>query len=430
LFDLWPWIVTPVECEEPEDARVEVYPKRKSLLRHGVLLAILWYSLRTRATQTNPTHMRHAVMPTFCQSSEVTVQTQVIRFNHRKLLGWFGASVLALTALTAPGGHAAQKVQTFTNPVVQQESADPWVIRHDGYYYFTGTLEPDGGLWIWKSKTLTGLNNAEKVKVWTAPTSGLRSRMIWAPELHHLSGPNGKRWYLYYSASDQNDANHRHYVLEAQNPLGPYVDRGLVQPDYNSFAIDGSVLKLPDGRLFWMYSTGVLNISKMTSPTRAVGPSTVFHPAYYEWEHEWRLIGSEYAQGTGYWVEAPQVLMHKNRVFVVYSAGHSGAKYYLGLLELIGKNPLDPKAWKSYPKPIFAPYEGKDGSVYVPGHNSFTLSPDGKENWIVYHGKETPEAGFLGRTTRIQPFTWKADGTPNLGHPIPSGVPIRKPSGE
>ncbi len=340
------------------------------------------------------------------------------------------SSTALLGVLIGVQSRAAQSTATFTNPIVQQDSADPWVIRHDGYYYYTGTIEPDGGLWIWKSKTLTGLDQGEKVKVWTAPTTGLRSRMIWAPELHYLPGPNGKRWYLYYTASDETDANHRHYVLEATQPLGPYKDLGLVQPDYDNFSIDGSVLQLPDGRLYWMFSTGVLNIAKMSSPARAVGAGTVFHPAYYDWEREWRLIGSEYAQGMGYWVEAPVQLTHNNRTFVVYSAGHSGAKYYLGLLELIGKDPLDPKAWKSYPKPIFAPYKGKNGAVYVPGHNAFTVSPDGKENWIVYHGKETDQGGFAGRTTRIQRFTWNKDGTPNLGYPIPSGVALQNPSGQ
>ena len=73
------------------------------------------------------------------------------------------------------------------------------------------TLEPDGGLWVWKSPTLTGIDRGTRVKVWTAPPSGPRSRQIWAPELHFLRG----RWYLYYTASDGVDANHRHYVLES-----------------------------------------------------------------------------------------------------------------------------------------------------------------------------------------------------------------------
>ena len=62
-----------------------------------------------------------------------------------------------------------------------------------------------------------------------------------------------------------------------------------------------------------------------------------------------------------------------------------------------------------------------ENKVYGPGHNSFTTSPDGTEDWIVYHGKDWRDAdlqGFAGRMTRAQRFTWRADGPPDFGHPI------------
>ena len=30
----------------------------------------------------------------------------------------------------------------------------------------------------------------------------------------------------------------------------------------------------------------------------------------------------------------------------------------------------------------------------------------------------------------MQRFTWKADGTPDFGVPVKTGVPVRKPGGE
>ena len=45
-----------------------------------------------------------------------------------------------------------------------------------------------------------------------------RGRQLWAPELHQI----GDRWYVYYTASDGQNENHRMYVLEADHPLGPY----------------------------------------------------------------------------------------------------------------------------------------------------------------------------------------------------------------
>lgn len=308
---------------------------------------------------------------------------------------------------------------TFTNPIVRSlDTPDPWVIYHDGWYYFTAT-PPPGGLWIWKSRTLTQMESAERVKVWTAPKDGPQSRQIWAPELHRING----RWYLYYTASDGNDRNHRHYVLEAEtdDPLGPYIDRGRVDPDLDSYAIDGSVLQLPDGRLYWMYTTGRLEIAPMLSPTRVDGSRrALLAAADKPWERGW--------------VEAPQALLRNGRIFVIYSAGHSGTPHYvLGLLEAKGDDLLNPATWVKHPEPVFAPAVTPQGAAYTTGHNCFTVSPDGREDWIVYHAKEwrdEHQRGFAGRTSRAQPFTWTADGLPFFGQPIPAGVPIPRPSGE
>lgn len=69
--------------------------------------------------------------------------------------------------------------------------------------------------------------------------------------------------------------------------------------------------------------------------------------------------------------------------------------------------------------------------VYGPGHNGFFTSPDGTENWIVHHANSSSTGGCgNGRTTRAQKFTWNADGTPNLGTPVGTGISLTSPSGE
>src|SRR5690606_5885757 len=108
----------------------------------------------------------------------------------------------------------------------------------------------------WSAPTLTGIDAGRKVKVWDAPESGPLSSQIWAPELHFLQG----RWYLYFTASDGVDRNHRHYVLAAltDDPQGPYAEPVQVDPGFDSYAIDGSILAMPDGRLYFMYAAGGL----------------------------------------------------------------------------------------------------------------------------------------------------------------------------
>ena len=300
----------------------------------------------------------------------------------------------------------------FTNPLTAGNAPDPWMIYRDGWYYFTATLAPEGGVWVWKSRTITGIDRGQKTKVWTAPKEGgPGSRQIWAPELFHLRG----RWYLYYTASDGEDRNHRHYVLEAEtaDPLGRYKPPALVDPAFDRYAIDGSVLEMPDGRLFFLYTTGSLCIAPMRDPRTVSGPGVVLAKPALDWERGW--------------LEAPQALVRDGRVFIVYSAGHSAkVDYRLGTLRLTGPDPLDPAAWRRDPNPAFEPY----GTVYTTGHCSFTRSPDGQEDWLIYHAKDTTREGFGGRTTRAQPFTWDADGAPRFGRPVPPGVLLALPSGQ
>jgi GH43 family beta-xylosidase len=331
---------------------------------------------------------------------------------------------------TGPQTPSTGAASTFTNPIItSRDAADPWVIRHGDQYYFTATLEPEGGIWVWRSPTLTGLDQGEKVRVWTAPESGPLSSQIWAPELYRLQGG----WFLYFTASDGEDRNHRHYVLEARtdDPLGPYHPPTLVHPDFDQYAIDGSVLEMPDGRLYFMFAAGGLYIAPMSDPRRVSGPAVKFSDGTHDWERGWQQRDGQWVRAAGYWIEAPQALVRNGRVFVIYSAGHSATPhYYLGLLELQGDDPMDVQAWVKRPEPVFAPFESGYGNVYTPGHNSFTTSPDGREDWIVYHAKDVTTGGFRGRTTRAQPFGWNLDGTPAFGTPVPSGVPIRRPSGE
>jgi GH43 family beta-xylosidase len=321
--------------------------------------------------------------------------------------------------------------RTFTNPIVTSEdAADPWAVFHGGFYYFTATFGGCRSLRVWKSPTLTGMDRAEKVTVWHAPASGPQSRQVWAPELYRF----GDHWYLYYTASDGVDANHRHYVLESAggDALGPYRERGRVDPAFERYAIDGSLLRMPDGRLYFLYAAGGLCIAPMESPLRVSGPGVKFASGTHEWERAWVPAGGERVRSRDrYWIEAPVALLHGGDVFVTYSAGHSATPhYYVGLLRLRGDDPLDPAAWLKHPEPVFGPHEGPDGGVYTTGHNSFTKSPDGTEDWVVYHAKDMKTGGFKGRTARAQRFTWNADGTPNFGRPVPSGVPLPVPSGE
>jgi GH43 family beta-xylosidase len=114
-------------------------------------------------------------------------------------------------------------------------------------------------------------------------------------------------------------------------------------------------------------------------------------------------------------------------VFVVYSASASWkTTYKLGLLELVPRgDPLNPSSWRKWAEPVFQ----STRETWGVGHCGFTRSPDGTEDWIVYHAKleRTPN---WKRAVQVQRFGWDDSGAPILGEPVAAGVPIELPSGE
>lgn len=339
-------------------------------------------------------------------------------------------SLLLLMAFLVSGGLAvrlrAADALTFTNPIVLA-GADPWIVVKDGFYWFTATS--GNRVEIRKSKTLAGLAQATPKTIWHAPESGPRSRDIWAPEFHRV----GERWYVYFTATDEKrtDANRRIYALESvtDDLQGEFVEKGKVAvPGNDEYAIDGTLFQHPDGKLYFLWSgrerseKGPQNIyiAPMSNPWTISGPRVRLSTPDHAWEqHGWHVN------------EGPEVLHRNGKTFVVYSgSGFTMPQYALGLLTNTDGDLLNPKAWAKSATPVFKVHEGTDGKVYGPGHNGFFQSPDGSEEWIVYHAWDKPDTRGLKRSARAQRFSWRTDGTPDFGTPIPPGVPVKVPQGE
>ncbi|HTE28747.1 MAG TPA: glycoside hydrolase family 43 protein, partial [Chryseolinea sp.] len=304
---------------------------------------------------------------------------------------------------------------TFTNPLLPS-GADPWSIYKDGYYYYTNTL--GDRIDIWKTKSLADLKTAERKTVWVPPVGTSYSKEIWAPEIHFIQG----KWYVYFAADDGRNDNHRLYVLEnaAANPLaGEWILKGQISDASNKWAIDGSVFERKGQRyLVWSGWEGDTNgrqdlyIAKMKNPWTIEGKRVkISHP-----ENEWERHGDLNDPQNPAHVdvnEGPQVLVHGDRLFIVYSASGCWTDFYaLGLLSASTEGDLmDADSWKKSSHPVFA--QSSKNKVFAPGHNSFFKSPDGKEDWILYHANSEPGQGCgKHRSPRAQKFIWNADGTP------------------
>lgn len=332
----------------------------------------------------------------------------------RRVLTLLTALLLAL-ALGQPSASAA----SFSNPVKSVKGADPWISYHDGNYYMVTTSWTDV-ITMRKSTTLAGLSTAPSVQVWQGDAAS-RCCNIWAPELHFLNG----RWYLYFTAG-QNVADYnptqRSHVLESagSDPMGPYTFKSTLN---SSWMLDASVLNV-GGRLYVLGSAnsgGTQNvvIAPMSNPYTVSGSYSTISTPTYAWERQGGTVN-----------EGAEILQRGGRTFLIYSAsGCWTPDYKLGQLELTGSNPLSASSWTKKSTPVFQRSDAN--GVYGPGHNGFFTSPDGTENWIVYHANDQAGDGCdNGRTTRAQKFTWNSDGTPNFGTPVRLGAAQAGPSGE
>jgi len=326
--------------------------------------------------------------------------------------------------------------ETFFNPVLPS-GPDPWVAFKDGFYYYMNSTRTN--LTIWKTRRIPDLKQARKSVVWTPPRSGPYSAEIWAPEIHFLR----EKWYIYFAADDGHNSTHRIWVLEnasADPTQGQWIMKGKLCDPSDKWAIDASVFE-DHGRLHAIWSgweggqngTQNIYIAAMKNPWTIEGHRSKISSPTYPWETVGDLLPNHAPDEAAHVNvnEGPEILQHGDKVFLIYSAsGCWTDNYCLGMLTAAeGSDLLDPGSWEKSPQPVFS--QRPEAQAYGTGHCGFFKSPDGKEDWIVFHANPRPGEGCGHfRAPRAQRFTWKADGRPDFGQPIPLTTPIQRPSGE
>lgn len=355
--------------------------------------------------------------------------------------------------LTAEGVNPVELIVnqtelTFANPIAG--IPDPWIIKHGEFYYFCKA--EGGGINIAKSSRLSEFPPTKRI--WNRPydignNKPWNVENIWAPELHYIDGS----WYIYYAAGRPTSESNGSYkmqrsgVLRAKtnDPMGEWEDLGMLYTgddyqkgivptaDNTSYAIDLGVFHL-NNQLYAVWSGNPvgsgdqwLYIATMENPyTISSSRSVISKP-----DKSWEVY-------TGKLNEGPAFLKNKEKgkFLVIYSCNGSWTKQYrLGYLVLSDTlaNPLQGSSWTKSPKDVFFRCDDTSSvdGVNGVGHCSFTKSPDEEEDWIVYHVKNRNDNTWSsGRSTFIQKFTWKEDGTPDFGAPVGWGETVALPSGE
>ncbi|MCU0625571.1 MAG: glycoside hydrolase family 43 protein [Gemmatimonadaceae bacterium] len=342
-------------------------------------------------------------------------------------------AVVALVACSSNGGGATSPGPqptpdcTFINPL--GSGADPWVVRRGALYHLVESR--DDAIWVTRSTRLDQVKQ-NAVRVWTAPDTGWNSRNVWAPELHEIDG----RWYIYYAAGRQGPPflSQRVGVLQSEgsDPQGRYIDRGQLftgddsATTGNVWAIDMTVGRV-NGRWWAVWSGWDENAATDRTPQHLYAA-----PLANPWTlaERRRRISSPvepWERGTELALqEGPSFLVRGADTFIVYSTNESWLPAYrLGALRLrAGATTLDSTQLTKH-GPLFSSL----GTVYGPGHASFTTSPDSTEDWIVYHAKTSAAPGWE-RVIRTQRFAWRPDGLPDFGVPVPSGQRLTMPAGQ
>jgi hypothetical protein len=126
--------------------------------------------------------------------------------------------------------------------------------------------------------------------------------------------------------------------------------------------------------------------------------------------------------------EGPIILKQSDKkIKCIYSAAGSWTDYYcLGELILTG-NPMKASSWVKSEQPILEMDPSRQ--VYAPGHNGFTVSPDGKEIWMIYHVSKDSGVGW-NRRSKIQKVNFNDQGGIKMRGPLADNTPYAIPSGE
>jgi beta-xylosidase len=285
----------------------------------------------------------------------------------------------------ASGSSAASRPPSpgpgeFTNPVINRNFADPFVLEVDGTYYGYATGNLTYNIQVVTSTDLvdwTGPREAlPRLPNWQPSSKGL----TWAPEVMAVDGG----YVLHYTARDVQAGKQCLAVGTATEPNGPFVDESaaplLCQYDLGG-SIDSSPFTDGDGKRYLLWKNdgnccGMrtrIFMQQLSEDGKSV--SGEVHDLGLSNDVPWERDV----------IEAPTLLLHDGRYYLFYTAnGYNTRNYAVGYATsdtLFGPYVDAPE------NPILqtkAPPGSPPGQAAGPGHQSVVVDDDG-ELWLAYH---------------------------------------------
>ncbi|GAA1564071.1 glycoside hydrolase family 43 protein [Kribbella sancticallisti] len=283
----------------------------------------------------------------------------------------------------------------FTNPVYDNNFADPHVIAAGEKYYAFATNGPLGNIQTLKSPDLVSWEQVgdalPSLPAWSS------AGKVWAPE---VAVHGADRYVMYYTTADDASGRQCVGVAVASDPKGPYVDKSskpLICQDKEGGSIDASPFQDSTGQrwLYWKNDGNAIGVDTWIYASRLsadgltlTGETTRLIKQTLPWE--------------GNLVEAPYMVERDGKFHLFYSANaFDKAEYAVG--HALCTTPAGPCAKSG--DPILTTSDAAAG----PGHNMVLL----KDNryWFVYHAWDPALVGVdpPGRTMWLSELTWSGD---------------------
>jgi beta-xylosidase len=310
-----------------------------------------------------------------------------------------------------PSGAAGASSDTFDNPVLATDFADPDIVR-DGdnwYSYATGQVG-SSAIQVSSSPDLVTWSDSEDALPSRPDWQPVKDGLTWAPDVSEVQD----RWVMHYTAREQETGLQCLALAVADTPEGPFVDESteplLCQRDMGG-SIDSFAFRDADGKLylFWKNDGNSQGLDtrlwvQPLSPDGTKLEGTAIDTGLKQ-THPWH----------GQLIEAPTVVLRDGTYVLFYSANDYGSdKYAMGYATATAVT-------GPYTDRSTEPWVASEGEASGPGGQE-VFELDGQQ-WMIYHAWKAGEEGYPeggARAMWMDRLTWK-DGPPGEAVPVLEG---------